>query len=101
MNNPKYKKIDYLLGTYYHQDIWDEYKTHEEIWQSFVQSESSEVVNQLREEVGDLLDNQGADPDSIHKIILNKEPHGLWFNNSEEAKKWFEDLNKFISSAKN
>lgn len=91
----KYEKINYLLGTYYHQDVWDEHSTHQDVWQTFIKDESEELVKQLKREVQELLEMSSLD--GIYKVILDKNPDGLLFKDSGDAKRWLEDLNHFLS----
>lgn len=93
MQKEKKSTLKYLLQNYYHQDVWDDMNTHEEVWRFFVRRESIGTVSALKDEVKLFL-NQ--DPQKIYILVGSENSGGLWFNEAKEAYQWLLALNSFL-----
>lgn len=94
----KLEGIKYLLGGYYHQDVWEDHKTHthEEVWLDFSERDKSSV-EQLKNDVEEML-TWGSQ--EIFNFFEEDVSGGLRLDTSEEARAWLEKLYKFLEEHK-
>lgn len=91
------KRLRYLLRNYYHQDVWDDYKTHRDVWEAFVHNEVEDSVAELRNDVKELL---AYNPEEVHRYINEENNGGLWLKTVDDVQKWLEALEEFLSKQK-
>ncbi|MEY2665085.1 MAG: hypothetical protein RLZZ480_190 [Candidatus Parcubacteria bacterium] len=89
--------IKYLVGNY-HQDIWDDFQTHEEFWRWLISEVSEEeTVGRLRLDVEEMLT---WDSQRVKQFIYEEESGGLRLDTPAEARSWLEKLHIFFEEHK-
>lgn len=77
-----------FLGSWYHQDAWNEYRVDEERWRAFRESTSADELVRLREQV-ECLAARGIDAVQ-HFIQTNAD--ALYFEEPQKSRDWLEDF---------
>jgi hypothetical protein len=91
---PEFPLLHRLLTCYYHQDVWLDHSSHEEVWQEFFADTVSAAPGQLMSEVNLLLAKDTAE---IRKFI-GIYADGLAFRRSREYRSWASKLATWLST---
>jgi hypothetical protein len=81
-----------FLGSWYHQDAWDEYRVDEERWQAFRKSSSPEELVRVREQVERLA---ARNTDEVHHFIQTN-ADALHFEEPQSSRDWLEDFKSWL-----
>jgi hypothetical protein len=88
---PGLSELTHLLG-YFHQDVWDDFSTHEQVWEAFDCQERNVSIDMLLREVETVL---ARPTDAVHKVVQSNSS-ALYFPDAGGSRKWLESLQVWL-----
>lgn len=82
-----------FLGGYYHQDVWDEFLNHEEVWNFAIEGHSFNSFELLIEQMNEVLTWL---PERIHNFIKDNESGGLYLKTPKDALIWLKKCRDYM-----
>lgn len=90
----KYSLIYQFLGGYYHQDVWEDYETDDQIWTQFKNDCTIEERHQIINEISDAL--KIPEYELMNVMSECTRGGGISFEVPEKAKLFLNDLKEFL-----
>jgi hypothetical protein len=86
-----------FIGGYYYQTVWEDFASHEAIWNLYIHETEQDGLQVLVEQIETLLHEE---PRIIFQVLEREIGlGGVYFNHSHEAIAWLEQCQAYMQAA--